>query len=255
MTRRTTLLALAFAALSPFLSGCACYRPLFPRLRCLLSCPAGAPSPVVGAVPVGAPILGGGHPPTFEGAGFPVGAPVGQPGCANCGPGGSPIGMGTPIQTVPVQFDPHQGAMPAGFPGGGFPGNYQPEAIPAGAAPIATSPVGAPGAMGAGYAPYQPGAQPDPYGGYPTQPSAAPQPPAMGPPTMPQPQAGLPLRSVPMGAPVVVQGSGYPQPVPYAMPGSPVQFAPQTPAPQPPYTGPSTPLPAPMPVTPMPPQQ
>lgn len=136
MPRRSVLVALVFAGLSQLSTGCACNRPLFPRLRCLVCGPDGAPPagpayspvsagafgppPVVAGPPVGAP--------AFSGAGMPGGfSPVGYPaaGMSDLPHGAIPVGppITTPVGAGPMQGpimqEPHAAlpgkAMPAGF--------------------------------------------------------------------------------------------------------------------------------------------
>ena len=107
MTRRSALVALAFAGAAQLSSGCQCVRPLFPRLRECLGC---GPVPVAAAAPVGLPV-GVAPPPAFSPAFAPPAGDIGGPGCATCaaGPVGAPIGH--PVQSLspvtgPVILDP-----------------------------------------------------------------------------------------------------------------------------------------------------
>ena len=70
MTRRTALVALAFAGAAQLSTGCVCNRPLFPRLRCL----------VCGPTPVGvtSPAPGPDFAPSFASPAYgPPPAPIG----------------------------------------------------------------------------------------------------------------------------------------------------------------------------------
>lgn len=137
MTRRSALVALAFAGAAQLSSGCQCVRPLFPRLRECLGCGL-TPAPVAApGLPVGVGIA----PPPAYGPAFagPVGD-VGGPGCATCasgapiGPVGHPVHSMPPPVTGPVMLDP--GAVYPVNGGGPVPG-YP---VPSAGGPVFTGP-------------------------------------------------------------------------------------------------------------------
>lgn len=140
MTRRSLWLAVLLAGPAPVVaSGCACDRPLFPRLRCLFAChpaydaptatPAYAPtyappvagpayaSPVAHAPAYGQPGCVGCDAPPVAGH-YAPGAMAGLPSTAELPPGAIPVGPpAAPLTGVPMS-EPHAQLPTRVAPGG-----------------------------------------------------------------------------------------------------------------------------------------
>ncbi len=136
MTRRSALVALAFAGAAQLSTGCQCMRPLFPRLRECLGCGSVPAATTTAAVPVG---VGLAPPPAYGPVFAPPAGDIGGPGCATCesgGPSSGPIAgpVGHPVHSMPpvtgpVMLDPTAGYPVQGGPipaGGPFPGYAAP---------------------------------------------------------------------------------------------------------------------------------
>ena len=164
MPRRSMFVALFLAGPVPVVaSGCACDRPLFPRLRCLFDChPAQTYTPAQSYAPTPA------YAPPMAGPAYaaPVAQPIAyapaQPPCVGCGSspvshfGGAPLPPSAPVG-YPTTNELPPGAIPVGPPVSGpmtgpqmsepqaqYPSKAMPGYATAGAPTLLPAPVAAP---------------------------------------------------------------------------------------------------------------